>query len=294
MPGRHPKEDGVDEAAQPGPSAAADDSGDTDPDRLFGVPSAGALDSEAGSPYALGYRSGLGETPEPFAPSPSAEALWQEAMATSSMATSTSSWYTDRADTETPASSYAGISETPPEVGTMSDMHEKPPSGPSSPDWSNFTAPKASANVGPATPTWQNRITTAERRPAAAPRRAGRQAHLTLAEIDPWSVLKFSFAASIVAFVILFVAVFVLYLLLAGMGVFDSLQGTMSSVTSSQNTAGTDISGWFSASTILGYTALMGILNVVLIPALSTVGAVIYNVIAERFGGIEVTLRESE
>ena len=121
-----------------------------------------------------------------------------------------------------------------------------------------------------------------------------RQAMLTLARVEPWSVMKFSFVASVVAFIILFVAVAVLYMVLSALGVFDSLQHTVSSVTSSQSSTGTNISHWFSASLILGYTAMLGALNIVLITAVSTIGAVIYNLIARTIGGIEVTLRETE
>jgi hypothetical protein len=121
-----------------------------------------------------------------------------------------------------------------------------------------------------------------------------RQAMLTLARVEPWSVMKFSFVASVVAFIILFVAVAVLYMVLSALGVFDSLQHTVSSITSSQSDAGTNISHWFSASLILGYTAMLGALNIVLITAMSTVGSVIYNLIAKTIGGIEVTLRETD
>jgi len=121
-----------------------------------------------------------------------------------------------------------------------------------------------------------------------------RQAMLTLARVEPWSVMKFSFVASVAAFIILFVAVAVLYMILAALGVFDSLENTVSSVTSSQGSAGTNISHWFSPSLILGYTAMLGAFNIVIITAISTVGSVIYNLIAKLFGGIEVTLRETD
>lgn len=106
--------------------------------------------------------------------------------------------------------------------------------------------------------------------------------------------MKFSFIVSVVAFIILFVAVAVLYSVLSSLGVFTSLQHTVSTITSSQGSAGTNISSWFNESRILGYTGMLGALNIVLITALSTIGAVIYNLIAKTFGGIEVTLRETE
>jgi hypothetical protein len=121
-----------------------------------------------------------------------------------------------------------------------------------------------------------------------------RQAMLTLSRLEPWSVMKFSFLASVVAFIILFVAVAVLYMVLSALGVFTSLENQVASITSAKNTAGTNISHWFSASLILGWTALLGALNIVLITALSTIGSVIYNLIAKTVGGVEVTLRETD
>ncbi len=128
----------------------------------------------------------------------------------------------------------------------------------------------------------------------AEAKRTARQAHLTVARVEPWSVMKFSFVVSLVAFVILFVAVSVLYAALSGLGVFDSLQRVVSSITSSQSSTGVNAKAWFSASRVLGYTALLGSLNIVLITAMSTIGAVVYNLTSRLVGGVEVTLRETE
>ena len=124
--------------------------------------------------------------------------------------------------------------------------------------------------------------------------RGGRQAQLTLARLEPWSVMKFSFVISLVAFIVLFVAVAVLYAVLSGLGVFDAVQRTIESITSSQSSSGFNLNHYLSASRVLGYTGLLGAINVVLITALSTVGAVLYNITADLAGGVEVTLKESD
>jgi hypothetical protein len=121
-----------------------------------------------------------------------------------------------------------------------------------------------------------------------------RQAQLTLSRVEPWSVMKFSFIVSVVAFIVLFVAVALLYMALSSLGVFESLQHTVNNLTSAKNQAGTNVTSWFSASRILGYTGMLGALNIVLITALSTIGAVVYNLIAQTIGGVEVTLRETD
>jgi hypothetical protein len=107
--------------------------------------------------------------------------------------------------------------------------------------------------------------------------------------------MKFSFMISLVGWVILFVAVAALYYVLSNLGVFHSIQSTITDVTSSKGNAGSDSGAqWFSASRILGYTMLVGAVNVVLITALATVGAVIYNLVTHLAGGIEVTLKETD
>ncbi|HEY3687937.1 MAG TPA: DUF3566 domain-containing protein [Streptosporangiaceae bacterium] len=122
-----------------------------------------------------------------------------------------------------------------------------------------------------------------------------RRAHLVLSRVEPWSVTKFSFVISLVAFIVLFVAIAVLYGVLAGLGVFDSLTQTLRDLTTSgDGKSAFDPGSWFSASRVLGYTGLIGALNVVLITALSTVGAVLYNLAADLVGGVEVTLSEGE
>ncbi|MET8334919.1 DUF3566 domain-containing protein [Streptosporangium canum] len=126
--------------------------------------------------------------------------------------------------------------------------------------------------------------------------RAPRKAHLVLRRIEPWSAMKFSFVVSLVCFVVLFVAVAVLYMVLSGLGVFDNIIQTVNQLTTAdgKSTSGVDVASWFEPVRILGYTALIGAVNVVLITALSTLGSVIYNIASDLVGGVEVTFSEAE
>jgi transmembrane protein DUF3566 len=311
-PSASPGEDGRDPAKGGGPVT----SNSTDSDSVNGDISAVGDSSSDGETDIAGVGAALGGKLEG-----GRQAMRQAAAATTS-------WFASRAGTQTatrpPAEpavpSEAGFrpeATAEPETRPQSLPPVSPPpssSSPSSSPWSSSAAAAqaggaAAAGGGPvggqsaaraagyanaaATPGWQTRATGPGRGPGAA-RRSQRQAHLTLARVEPWSVMKFSFVASVVAFIILFVAVTVLYMALSALGVFTSLQHTVSTITSSQGTTGTNISGWFSASRILGYTGMLGALNIVLITALSTIGAVVYNLIAHVFGGVEVTLRETD
>jgi hypothetical protein len=166
-----------------------------------------------------------------------------------------------------------------------------------------LTKPKAKKPARPPRPAPAPPAAAVKERVAAAARTSNvprgtaptRRAQLVLSRIEPWSVMKFSFMVSLVGWVILFVAVAALYYVLNRLGVFHSIQSTITDVTSSKGSAGADANGqWFSASRILGYTMLIGAVNVVLITALATVGAVIYNLVTHLAGGIEVTLKETD
>jgi len=220
-----------------------------------------------------------------------------------------------RADSATPGSPAAPAGSRPAPADPLSvspaafawELPDPPPQSRSSPARAFLRsgtaatsppAPQAAPQAGPGQPMTGEKPGSARGaatlKPSAQPKRTARQAHLTVARVEPWSVMKFSFVVSLVAFVILFVAVSVLYAALAGLGVFDSLQRVVSDVTSSQGSAGVNARTWWSASRVLGYTALLGSLNIVLITAMSTIGAVVYNLTSRLVGGIEVTLKETE
>jgi hypothetical protein len=128
---------------------------------------------------------------------------------------------------------------------------------------------------------------------SAAASRGPRRARLHLKRIDPWSVMKFAFAVSLVLFIVMVVATSVLYLALDTMGVFDSVNKTLASLIGS--TGGSKgLNFQITAKGVIGIAALLGVVNMVLFTALSTLGAFIYNVCADLVGGIEVTLSEKD
>jgi hypothetical protein len=134
--------------------------------------------------------------------------------------------------------------------------------------------PAASANTGV--------------RPAKVPRRTS----LQLQQLEPWSVLKISLVLSIAGFLAWMVAVGVLYGVLAGMGVWDQLNGTYSDLTSVNNPQGG--TALISGGRVFGVALVVGLVNIVLMTALATVGSLIYNIATDLVGGIEVTLSEPD
>ncbi|WP_026119416.1 DUF3566 domain-containing protein [Nocardiopsis ganjiahuensis] len=126
---------------------------------------------------------------------------------------------------------------------------------------------------------------------------ASRKAHLTVSRVEPWSVMKFSFVVALVCFIVLFVAVAVIYATLSMLGVFDELTSMINALLEGdggEDELGLNPAAWFSPGRVLGYTGVIGALNVVLITALSTVGAMLYNLVSDLVGGVDVTLSEAE
>ena len=120
-----------------------------------------------------------------------------------------------------------------------------------------------------------------------------RRARLHIKRIDPWSMMKFSFAVSLVLFFVAVVATSVLYLALDAMGVFDEVNKALAELVG--NAGGTAGGGFkITAKGVVGGSALLGAVNVVLFTALATLGAFIYNVCADLVGGIELTLAEKD
>lgn len=132
-------------------------------------------------------------------------------------------------------------------------------------------------------------------RPAAT-RRGGRirKARLRLMRVDPWSVMKTAFLLSVALGITLFVAVAVLWSVLDAAGVFSSVDEIVTDMTASDTNAGIDINQYVELSRVLGFTTLIAVVDVVLLTALATLGAFLYNLSASLLGGLELTLAEDD
>jgi transmembrane protein DUF3566 len=127
--------------------------------------------------------------------------------------------------------------------------------------------------------------------------RGPRRARLQLRHIDTWSALKISLVVSIALFFVWMVAVGILFGVLNGLGVFDTLNDLFGQLGSVSGDAGTNAAGGsdvITAGVVFGGAAVIGLINVVLLTALCTVGAVVYNLCSDLVGGVEVTLAERE
>ena len=80
---------------------------------------------------------------------------------------------------------------------------------------------------------------------------------------------------------------------LGAAGVWDSINATVQA-SAATDTADFDIENYLGTSRVLGFTMLVAVIDIVLITAIATLGAFLYNLAAALLGGIEVTLAEDE
>lgn len=123
--------------------------------------------------------------------------------------------------------------------------------------------------------------------------RPARKARLRIAKLDPWSVMKTALMFSIAAAIILFVAVALLWTVIEASGALTSLQETLNALLGNPDGSGqVVVSAYVDQWRVLGFTAIVCGINVILLTALATLGAFLYNLSSSVLGGLEVTLAE--
>lgn len=159
------------------------------------------------------------------------------------------------------------------------------------------TRPQRAASAPP--PAAQGRARPAPRpqgrmSPSAAPGDGEpRKAKLTVSRVDPFSVMKISFLLSVALGIAGVVVVAALWLMLNSMGVFATINDTFNELQSS-----TVASERFSVLDFLGFgrvlslSVVFGVVDVILMTAIATITAFIYNICAALVGGMQVTLTD--
>ncbi|GAA4408878.1 hypothetical protein GCM10023168_26820 [Fodinibacter luteus] len=162
-----------------------------------------------------------------------------------------------------------------------------PADAPSVPASQAPTAPPPPAAATPAAPT----AAAAEApRPAARPASA-RRVRLTVSRIDPWSMMKISFLLSVALGIAGVVMVFVLWTILAGMGVFDQINGIVGQVVQDGQQR-FDIMDFVGLGRVLSLSIVIAVIDVILVTAIATLAAFLYNVSSALVGGVQLTLTD--
>jgi hypothetical protein len=111
-----------------------------------------------------------------------------------------------------------------------------------------------------------------------------------MAAVDPWSVLKLSFLLSVAVGVAIVVMSVVLWSVLDGMGVFADVNKMLTDIAGQQ--ANFDIYQYVAFGRVISLSIVLAVVDVVLITALSTLGAFLYNLAAGLVGGLHLTLSD--
>lgn len=120
-----------------------------------------------------------------------------------------------------------------------------------------------------------------------------RRARLRLTRIDPVSVMKTSFLLSVAFGVVTVVAVVIVWTILGAAGLWDAVNTTVATVVTSGDQASTfDIRDYVGMGRVVGFTLVVAVIDVILLTAIATLGAFLYNMSAALLGGIEVTLAD--
>jgi Transmembrane domain of unknown function (DUF3566) len=112
-----------------------------------------------------------------------------------------------------------------------------------------------------------------------------RRARLFLRRLDPWSVLKFSVVFYFCLMLISLLVFAVIWFVLVNMGVFES-------VTEFAGNFNLEVA--FPAGTVFKWYAFIGLLGVVLWSILTMLLTLLFNLVNDVTGGIEVILAERE
>jgi hypothetical protein len=118
-----------------------------------------------------------------------------------------------------------------------------------------------------------------------------RRARLRLTRVDPWSVMKTAFLLSVALGIVTVVSVFIVWSVLGAAGVWDSINATAQDILG-EEAGGFDVTAYVGMSRVMGFTMLVAVVDVVLLTAVATLGAFLYNMAAALLGGVEVTLAE--
>ena len=149
------------------------------------------------------------------------------------------------------------------------------------------------ATVATPTGSYQNpaaRPSTGQPRTAGGAARA-RRVKLTVSRVDPWSAMKMSFLISVALGIAGVVMVAVLWMILSGMGVFSEVNRLVGTIISdSENPF--DIMDFLGFGRVLSLSIVIGVIDVILLTALSTLGAFLYNICSALVGGLQLTLTD--
>jgi hypothetical protein len=114
---------------------------------------------------------------------------------------------------------------------------------------------------------------------------ATKQVRLKLVYVDFWSAVKLAFLIAVSLGIILVVATALIWLVLDTTGIFNTLDSTLGQILNESNFS---VTNTFSLGTVLTFSFIVALLNVVIGTALGAIAALLYNFSVRITGGLLV------
>lgn len=141
-------------------------------------------------------------------------------------------------------------------------------------------------------------IETVDKRSGGERRQTPRRVRVQIRRVNPWSVLKFSLIFYVCLLLVILVGMTILYTILSSLGLIDTLEDLLTSI---WGPGGGDIATGpndpvtpfqINPGYLFRVMFLIGTISTALWAAFTMFLALLYNLIADLVGGIEVTLVE--
>ena len=116
-----------------------------------------------------------------------------------------------------------------------------------------------------------------------------RRVDIAIARVDAWTVMKVSFLLSVAFGIAMVIATAVLWFMVDGMHVFSTIEDFMKTIGGEKFIPFLD---YLRLPKVLSDATIAGVANVVLLTAISTLGAMLYNLIASLVGGVKISLMD--
>jgi hypothetical protein len=135
--------------------------------------------------------------------------------------------------------------------------------------------------------------TAAGARTAAAARKhkGPRRVRLAVARVDPWSVMKMSFLLSVALGIAGVILTAVLWMILSTMNVFSDIEGVLQSLQTTTSDP-FSIKDYVGFGRVVSLSIVIGVIDVILMTAIATVMAFLYNICSALVGGVQLTLTD--
>ena len=140
-------------------------------------------------------------------------------------------------------------------------------------------------------PTKKVAPAAATARPAARKAKGPRRVRLAVARMDPWSVMKMSFLLSVALGIAGVILTAVLWMILSTMNVFTDIEGVLQSLQTTTSDP-FSIKDYVGFGRVVSLSIVIGVIDVILMTAIATVMAFLYNICSALVGGVQLTLTD--